>query len=114
MKYRLYLSIGILVALSINAYADPPAVSTTTPGAKEISCRKLIVLGEEKGVYCGNTDQWEEFDRRAALINDGLICRRISPGLPRQACMKPEQWKAYDRRVRNYHDSLRMGWIMSR
>ena len=65
------LSIGFLTALAISVYADSPADNNSSTGQADddVSCRKIIVRGEEEGVYCGNEQQWAEFDRRVASMN---------------------------------------------
>jgi hypothetical protein len=78
-----------------------------------IACRRLITPGDEEDpTLCGNAEQQTEFDRRAALINAGVICGAASAfdqALRRRTCMTAEQWEAHDRYVRNYADAARMG-----
>ena len=83
-----------------------PAPAGTAVATGQTSCRKLITPGEEADpVLCGTAEQWAEFDRRAALINAGVTCRK----LPTEVCLTAEQWKTLDRRSWNLAEAQRMG-----
>jgi beta-lactamase regulating signal transducer with metallopeptidase domain len=86
------------------AQPDAPA-----PADEATTCRRIVKPAEDAGqVLCGTADQWAEFDRRVALINEGVICR-WAPTRRGQVCMTEEQWRVADRRERNFHDAARMG-----
>ena len=74
----------------------PPGTQIQAQASADPACRKVVASGTEQ-LYCGTPEQWREFDRRVALVNAGVRCRKSASGP--QMCLTAKQWDAFDRKV---------------
>jgi hypothetical protein len=86
-----------LVSLSFAAFAALAvalAGCAAAPSAGDTTCRRINAPDDEENpLYCGNAREWAEFDRRAAMINAGVTCRKEP--VVGELCMTADQWKKY-------------------
>ena len=81
---------------------SPPIAQSSDGG----SCRE-ITANRKVQTYCGSPGQWQEFDRRMALVNAGVTCR--NPRTPQELCLTARQWARVDRMAANRAQAANMG-----
>lgn len=113
MEVRFSLSIAALAAGLSACAGAPNTVDIADAQAAGQTC-KLVQSGDdpEGTVVCGDAAQWAEFDRRAAILNSGVICR-WAPLSAERLCMTEAQWESYERQIRNLAETRRGGAIAS-
>ena len=91
-------SLLVTVCLSVIGCATvkPPDTRIQTQATADPGCRKVMASGKEQ-LLCGTPEQWAEFDRRAALVNAGVSCRKTATA--GRMCLTAKQWDAFDRKV---------------
>ena len=87
-----------MVCLSVIGCATvkAPGTQIQTQASADPDCRKVLSSGKEQ-LYCGTPEQWQEFERRVALVNAGASCRKTETAT--RMCLTAKQWDVFDRKV---------------
>ena len=104
------LTLSILLSISAFSFVQAQPASNDSRATSQENLCKLVTsnIDADGTVYCGSAEQWAEFDRRAALINDGVTCRWANT--TRERCMTADQWVIAERRARDIAQAASMGW----
>ena len=82
-----------------------PAAATLA-ASDDVTCHTVTTAGKAQP-YCGTPQQWQEFERRAAVLNTEFTCRMS--WLQGRQCMTAAQWKQQERLIEDRYQAVHMG-----